>query len=75
MIAALDDERERLSRPCRAGRVPALREPAIIFEIVLATVTSSVPSLVTLILSTMTPFGLAFLGESFDAFGCVVGFH
>ena len=75
MIAALDDESECLARPCRAGRFPARPELAIIFEIVLATVTGSVPSVVMLILSAMSPFRLTFLAESFDAFGGVVGFH
>jgi hypothetical protein len=73
MIAALDDE--RLARGCRAGRLFALRELAIIFETVLAIATSSIPSLFATSLSAMTPFGLTFLGESFDAFGGVVGFH
>jgi hypothetical protein len=75
MIAALDDEREPFARGCRAGRLCALRDLAIIFEIVLAIATSSIPSLVATSLSTMTPFGLTFLAESFDAFGGVVGFH
>ena len=72
VIAAVDDERERLAHGCRTKRP----ELAIIFEVVLATVTSSVPSVLTInSLSPMTPFGLTFLGESFDAFGGVVGFH
>jgi hypothetical protein len=73
MIAAFDDE--CLARGGRAGRLCAFRDLAIIFEIGLAIATSSIPSLVAASLSTMAPFGLTFLGESFDAFRGVVGFH
>jgi len=75
VIAAVDDEPKRLVPGCRTKR-PVRPELAILFEVVLATLTGSVPSArTTNSLSPMTPFGLTFLGESFDAFGGVIGFH
>ena len=75
VIAAVDDQRERQAHGCRTKR-PARPELAIVFEIAPATFTSSVPSVLTInSQSPMTPFGLTFLGESFDAFGRVMGFH
>jgi len=49
---------------------------AVIFEIVLAALTGFSFGFFTIdCFSSMPPLGLAFLGESFDAFGGVVGFH